>query len=68
MTSTFIGWICRTMTETSNGWKFKEYKFATEEEARECGFEHNRGFDEGDLSRTFEVYKDYENTFWRYGE
>ena len=60
MKQEFIGWICRCWTEKSGqGWTSSLERFGTEEEAREYGYSHNRLFEEGDLTREFEVYKDY---------
>lgn len=60
MKSVFVGWICRNWIETTEGWKFKINRFKTEEEALKCGYEHNNGINGEELSREFEVYKDYE--------
>ena len=58
------GWICRTWIETSeNGWTSEFDRFDTEEEAREHGYTHNRLIKQDELSREFEVYKDFTDPF-----
>lgn len=57
---TQTGWICRTWTETSNGWISEFDRFDTEEQAREHGrIMMSMPFKDGELGRTFEVYKDF---------
>ena len=60
--SIFKGWICRTWTETSlNGWVSEFDRFDTEDEANKHGQAMMRlPFKDGELSREFEVYKDFE--------
>lgn len=63
-TQTFNGWICRTWRETSeNGWTSQFDRFDTEEEAREFGQTFCRMINSDELSREYEIYKDYTDPF-----
>ena len=55
-----VGWVLRCWTETSeNGWTSYFERYATEAEATKHGMMHNRLINTGELSREFEVYKDF---------
>lgn len=57
----FVGWICRTWIETVlNGWVSEIDRFDTREEAEDFGRSHNKNIKYDELSRDFEVYKDYQ--------
>lgn len=62
MTSVFVGWICRVWTETtSKGFVYDIARFKTRDEAEA----HGRAmmmlpFDYNELSREYEVYKDFD--------
>lgn len=59
-----IGWICRTWTETAlNGWQSEFDRFDTEEEAISFGQFHNSLIKDDELSREYEVYKDFTDPF-----
>ena len=54
------GYICRTWTETSaDGWASRSVTFKTENEANAYGRDHNRGLQDNELSREYEIIKDY---------
>lgn len=60
----FIGWVCRCWTETSlEGWTSEFETFDTEQEAIDCGINHNRMLGGDELSREFEVYKKFTSPF-----
>lgn len=62
--SVFKGWICRVWTETTDGFQSKIYRVDTEEAAIKIGMEKvNRPFMQHEISREFEVYKDYKQTW-----
>lgn len=62
MRSVFVGWICRVWTETTaKGFVYDIARFKTQSEAEEHGRAMLRlPFDYGELSREFEVYKDFD--------
>ena len=57
------GWICRTWIEDVHGWKSSFDHFDTEEEARHHGQIHNSLLKRDELSREYEVYKDFSCDF-----
>lgn len=64
MKSKFIGWVCRTWIETYAGWVSEFATFDTENEAIEHGRSHNNNICMGELSRDYEIYKQYDNSAW----
>lgn len=62
--SKFIGWICRTWTETFAGWESEFATFDTESEAIAHGISHNHNLRLGELSRDYEIYKNFDNSEW----
>lgn len=49
-------WICRTWTETADGWTSEFDRFETKEEAVEFGEAHKRHLNSDEKARDYEVY------------
>lgn len=61
---TQTGWICRTWIETSeNGWTSEFEHFDTEEEAMKHGGVHVSLMKNDELTREYEIYKDFTMPF-----
>lgn len=60
MKQEFLGWACRMWIETSeNGWVSNTEVFDTREEAEAKGRTFNSMIDHDDLSREYEIFKEY---------
>ena len=58
------GWICRTWKYTAeNGWTSEIDRFATEEEAIHFGRTHCKMLHVDEVTREYEVYKDFTDPF-----